>query len=509
MTKISKELLLKLSDFVAMHMGLYFPEEKLHDLEIGLVAAKKELNFEDTQDCIDWLISSSLTREQIEILASYLTIGETYFFRDTKYFEVLEKNILPQIIESNKNKGKRIRIWSAGCCTGEEPYSIAILLHKILSDIHDWNIKILATDINPVFLKKASSGIYSNWSFRKTPSIFKDKYFIKHDGLHFRILPSIKKLISFSYLNLVEEGYPSLNNDMNAMDLILCRNVLMYFIPELARKVALNLQKSLIKGGWIIVNPVEFNFLDQTGLIPVNLNGVILYMKDCNNPILNNEIFNHVIEAKPKKEIEFSLQLPFEFEFNKINNIPEINELKENSYIIIETENPINRDSDWLVDAIDLFKAGLYDEAETRLLKKFSTDNLNADGAILLARINANQGKLFEAFNWCQKAIQLDKTNPSYYYLQAIILQELGNIGEAIIYLEKTLFLDQNYVMAHWTLSKILIQEGKLKESKRHKLNAVNILKKYNNDAILPDCEGITIARLLLIINQSNNGKIL
>ena len=181
---------------------------------------------------MDWLLSSEPpSRNQIEILASYLTIGETYFFREKQTFEILEERILADLIKTRRQNERRLRIWSAGCCTGEEPYSIAMLLSKMLPDLKDWNISILATDINPRFLHKASEGVYSKWSFRDCPQGVKERYFRKAKEDRLEILPDIKKMVTFSYLNLVEDSYPSLSNCTNAMDVIFCRNVLMYFAP--------------------------------------------------------------------------------------------------------------------------------------------------------------------------------------------------------------------------------------------------------------------------------------
>jgi len=100
------------------------------------------------------------------VLASHLTIGETYFFRDSGTFQALEEHILPELIRQRRGKNQQFRIWSAACATGEEPYSVAILLQKLIVNLDGWNISILATDINPQAIKKARLGIYNNWSFR-------------------------------------------------------------------------------------------------------------------------------------------------------------------------------------------------------------------------------------------------------------------------------------------------------------------------------------------------------
>ena len=252
-SQISDELLSGFSEFVAARMGLHFTKERLNDLARGLGSAAGEFGFDDEEACAKWLMSSSLTREQVEILASHLTVGETYFFREKKSFESLEWEILPQLIDGRRKGSRGLRIWSAGCATGEEPYSIAILLSKLLPDLNSWNITVLATDINPRFLSKASRGVYREWSFRDTPGWVQGKYFKKRGG-YFEILPDIKTMVTFAYQNLAEDAYPSLVGNTNAMDIILCRNVLMYFTPDMQRKVIQNLHRCLVDGGWLIVS---------------------------------------------------------------------------------------------------------------------------------------------------------------------------------------------------------------------------------------------------------------
>ncbi len=197
------------------------------------------------------------TRSQIEILASHLTVGETYFFRDKRLFKTLEESILSELIQLRRNSGRYLRIWSAGCSSGEEPYSIAILLSKMIPDIGDWGITILATDINTRFLQKAADGVYGNWSFRDIEPGIKEGFFNQKEDGRFEVLSRIREMVTFSYLNLVEDAYPSLVNNTNALDIIFCRNVLMYFVPELAGKVVRNLHRSLVDGGFLIVSPTE------------------------------------------------------------------------------------------------------------------------------------------------------------------------------------------------------------------------------------------------------------
>src|SRR3989338_3482902 len=176
---ISKQLLSQLSELITPLMGLYFPETRWSDLERGIISAARELGFADIEAFITWLGSTPLTKNHVEILANHITVGETYFFRDKESFQVIENRILPELLRSRRESEKRLRIWSAGCCTGEEPYSIAILLSRMIPDLRDWNISILATDINARFLEKASRGVYSEWSFRDAPPGIRETFFRK------------------------------------------------------------------------------------------------------------------------------------------------------------------------------------------------------------------------------------------------------------------------------------------------------------------------------------------
>lgn len=234
----SEILFSQLSELIAARMGLYFPKARWHDLERGIASAAPEFGLKDVESCIQWLLSSPWTQSQIEILAVHLTVGETYFFREKRGFDLLEEHILPELIGSRRGVQKHLRIWSAGCATGEEPYSIAILLHQVLPDLKDWDITILATDMNPRFLQRASEGVYGEWSFRDTPIWIKERYFKKKESHRFEILPQIQRMVTFSYLNLAEDADPSFLNHPQAIDVIFCRNVLIYFAPERAKALS-------------------------------------------------------------------------------------------------------------------------------------------------------------------------------------------------------------------------------------------------------------------------------
>jgi chemotaxis protein methyltransferase CheR len=273
------KLLGEVSGCIAERVGLHFPEERWPDLARGLQTASLELGFEHPEACMRWLMTREPTASQIETLVTHLTVGETYFFRDAASFEMLEREILPPLVARRSAAGRTLRLWSAGCCTGEEAYSLAIACARALPDLRTWNVSILATDINPKFLAKAKAGVYSEWSFRGAPDWLRKGFFSPAPNRKFAIDPAVKNPVHFGCLNLAKDAYPSLHNHTNAMDAIFCRNVLMYFTRDHQRRVVAALHDCLVDGGCLLVDPAEAS----AALFPMfameSIGGVILFRK--------------------------------------------------------------------------------------------------------------------------------------------------------------------------------------------------------------------------------------
>jgi len=358
----------------------------------------------------------------------------------------------------------------------------------MIPDLKDWNITILATDINPRFLQKASAGVYSEWSFRDTPLLIKERYFKRTKEGSFEILPSIRELVSFSYLNLAEDSYPALLNNTNAMDIIFCRNVLMYFDQERQRKVIQKLCRCLLDGGWLIVSPSEISHVLFAQLTTVNFQGATFYKKQLTGVRDQRSGVRDYVEVIDQ-QLEIKIQ---ESKFMKqLEPIPET-----------ELQKPDIRQptTDPYMDALTLFGQGRYAEAAEKIALLLSLKQDDATAMALLARVHANQGKLSEALEWCEKAIASDKLNPGSHYLLATILQERGRFEEAAISLKRVLYLDQNFVLAHFALGNLTRLQGKLRESEKHFQNALSLLSAYRQENILPESEGITAGRLKEII---------
>jgi chemotaxis protein methyltransferase CheR len=452
----------QLSKFVAEKMGLHFPPEHWSDLQRGLAEAATEFGFEDVEVCADWLLSAPLTKAQLQTLASHLTIGETYFFREKQTFEVLAHRVLPDLIHSRRGREQQLRLWSAGCCTGEEAYSLAILLQQLIPDLVDWQVTILATDINPHFLQKAAAASYGEWSFRDAPVGFKELYFQRNKAGRYVVAPKIKAMVTIEHLNLAEDGYPSLATDTNAMDLIFCRNVLMYFTPAQARKAIGKLHRSLLDGGWLAVSPCEASQTLFAQFATQNFPGLVLYRK--------SETEAGRASGLPPAVSPISKWPITDFGWNTEPVLRQMGRLHTSTP---PPESPIPSSTPM-------------EPPPVPELPEFST----------LARALANQGKLAEALTWCDRWIAAEKLNAAGHYLRAVVLLEQGDPEQARRSLQRAIYLHPDFVLAHFALGNLARRGGRNGEADKHFANTLHLLAHLQPDTLLPESDGLTAARL-------------
>lgn len=467
---------------IADLLGLNFPPDRWADLQRGLGRAREEFGFTDAAQLGEWLLSTSLTPAQLRALASHLTIGETYFFREKKAFEFLRLEVLPRLIATRRQSDRRIRIWSAACCTGEEPYSLAILTQQVIPDLDQWKVTLLATDINERFLQRAHSGVYREWSFRDSPPGLKQQYFESRPNGDFVIRPSIRRSVVFANLNLVEDNYPSLTTDTNAMDIIFCRNVLMYFTPEQAKRVVEKLHHALVVGGWLIVSAAEGSQTLYSGFRPGNYPGIIAYQK-----LAPGETH---LKSPASPEPQAGAQPP---------TYTALPELRPNAHAEIgkapEPEATPIQIREEEISPAKLFAEGNYAEVVDGLLAS-SEKSVNQEAYPLLAQALANLGRLREALDWCDRWVAADKLNASSHYLRAMTLQELGDWANARQSLQRAVYLQPQMVAAHFALGNLARAEENSPEATRHFGNALRLLGSYEPDAILPEAGGLTAGRL-------------
>lgn len=468
----------RVSALVAERLGLHFPPHRLADLQRGLASAAMDLGLPDATACAHWLLASPPTAADLDLLASHLTVGETYFFRDRPAFESLAARVLPEVIRARRGRDQRLRLWSAACCSGEEAYSLAILLRQILPDVANWHVTVLGTDVNPRFLRKAVAGVYGEWSFRDAPAGFKERYFHR-TGSGYAVRDEVRRMVTFEHLNLVSDAYPAVATNTNAMDVILCRNVLMYFSPEQARKTVANLHRSLRDGGWLVVAPSEISQDLLSQFEARTLAGVILHQKDGGQRPAADEPYSwtsHDTSAASSDPVPAQSAPAMRVEAAPPSSPP----------------RPRARHD----LAVSLYAEGRYAEVVETLVSASADGTPDAATLSLLARALANLGRLADALAWCDRWVAAYKLDAAGHHMRAMILLEDGQHDEARRALERTLYLDPNLVLAHVSLGMLAQSRGGRAAAARHFGNALRLLHRLDPGDVLPESEGLTAGRL-------------
>jgi chemotaxis protein methyltransferase CheR len=268
----------QIRDLVYKVSGIYKAEEKLYLLADGCERRMKQLGARSPREYWDHLTAHLSRDGELRQLLNEITIGETCLFRSQPQLDALRKVILPEIAaDKAKQAGKRLRIWSAGCSTGEEPYTLAMnMLEESERLLKGWTVEILATDLNDRSVETAKAGIYGDYALRSTTDYFKRKYFSTVDEKKLQVRPEVKKLITFSRLNLQDDSKVLF---MKGMDLVFCCNVLIYFDGASKTKVINHFFNNLNFGGYFFLGTSEslMKLNDQFHL--VHFPGTIAYWK--------------------------------------------------------------------------------------------------------------------------------------------------------------------------------------------------------------------------------------
>lgn len=460
-------------EFIAEKFGLHFSPEGSQDLARLLARAAKAAGFSSPKAYHDLLLSDVMDERQLEVLVHTLTVGETYFFRDPKVWNLISENFAPQRISAHAGTGTRLRVWSAGCCTGEEAYTAAIMFDRMRALFPAGPPEILATDLNPRFLRQARAGIYRPWSFRNPPLWLQNGYFTRVSGDRFELRSDIRSRVKFATLNLVADKYPSLQSRTAGMDLILCRHVLMYFTPRQFSRVVHNLARCLVDGGWLIMSPAEVSHVDEPTLVPTRIGDITVHIKRA--------------RTEPAGDARHQRR-----------------DMRE-----LETAPKWAQDSNPGQQSV-MVELALSHHDSGRLLPEFPSvvpvgsgrGQTASDRLLATAHEFASQGKLSAALGACDRLLMSDKMNPVVHYLRSTILQEQGTHGEAERALKKVLYLDPAFIPAHVALASLARRGASVTEPLRHLRNARSLASKLSPASVIPESDGLTAGQIVHMISD-------
>jgi chemotaxis protein methyltransferase CheR len=264
-----------LRDLVHSYCGIYFDDGSKFLVERRLARRLEERQVRTFEEYYHFLRYDRKRDEELAVLVDNLTTNETYFFRESPQLKAFAEEILPEL-RTTLAERKSLRIWSAGCSTGEEPYTIAMLLLESGDWWRDWQVEILGSVINQRVLHTARKGVYKKTSHRvSTPEMMK-KYFVEEGKGDFRIIDAVRELVSFSYVNLLDPFKTSL---INNMDVIFCRNVIIYFDRDAKKKVIESFHEKLRDNGYLLLGHSESLINISSAFVLRTLKNDMVYQK--------------------------------------------------------------------------------------------------------------------------------------------------------------------------------------------------------------------------------------
>lgn len=383
-------------------------------------------------------------------LEAELTIGETYFFRYAAQFEALTRDILPSLLKARAEE-RRLRIWSAGCATGAEPYSVAILLQEALGPaLPDWRISILGTDLNENFLAAARRADFGRWALRSLTAERRRAWF-DQVGDRFHLKPAYRRLVRFERGNLLDLLGPTPPLELSEFDLILCRNVLIYFEHQTVEALARQLVTRLRPDGWLLLGHAEPNLGFNAFATAVSFPGTVAYRRSgAPQPPVETPPAPLVFEAPPPA-YELALQL-----------LPEP----------VVAPSPPTPDHAAPVEP--------------------------ADEAVTFDRIErlADLGDFEAARALCLDAIEAAPLEPRLHYRLGVVDHAAGRLREAEGALRKACYLDPAYAMALLQLGLVRLELGRLQSGRRALEAARRLAGTLPADLRLRDGAGMTAGDL-------------
>jgi chemotaxis protein methyltransferase CheR len=424
----------RLKDHLIALTGLSFYADRDSELTELIGQRLTDLRLRDCSSYAELLSASVAGEAELDVLIGKLTIGETSFFRDPEQFAAIRDVILPDILE-RKQGSKQLRIWSAGCATGAEPYSVAIMLARDLAArIAGWEIEIHATDLNRSFLARAEEGTFRAWPLRSTSDELKRECF-SQNGSDWTIHARYKQWTSFQYMNLAGAEFFPPQTPGNHFDLILCRNVMIYFTPEVNRRLIGRFHQSLDFGGWLVVGASEHNQAYYRDFRVVSTGGTKLYQKTT------------APSLQPAVKAEVRAQPP-----------------------LAAADPPPQPAAASVAEP---------DGASVELLRRL------LDG-----------GDWQGASECGQKLLTQDKLNATIYFYQALIFENLEILNAAERSLRQAIYLNRNFAMAHYHLGLALERDRQPLAAARSFGNVLKILDGIADQTLVLDATEITPARL-------------
>ncbi|MDX2098852.1 MAG: CheR family methyltransferase [Leptolyngbyaceae cyanobacterium bins.59] len=495
---MDEQLSQKFSHLITSATGLCIRPQDLKAMQEKVLLRMKALRFSHPEQYYQHLLAYqagmgltlSKGENEWQRLIALLTTGESYFFRDQGQFRLLREQLLPDLIRQRSQETRlaalrpQLKIWSAGCSTGEEVYSLAILVSELIPDRTNWNISILGTDINAEAIEKAQKGIFGPWSFRTFNPSTQPQYFHPQRE-NWQVDEELRQMVTFRTGNLVQDPLPNLALGLSNIDLIVCRNVFIYFDTATIALILEKFSQTLRVSGCLITGHAELHNQKPELLVSkLYAESVVYQRRDSRTqPSLPTPEQPALFPSLPS-----FLSTP-PLPTSSLSSLPKTP--------AIPAAAPPPPASNPLEPVEKLFAQKDYGQVIAIGQSLLTQTPASLALFLLLARSHANLGNHEQAKTYCQQGIALNSLSAEPYYLLAQIAQEEGHFEEAKRFLKQVIYLTPNRIMAYVDLGLLYEQEGDRNRAKKMQQTAIEQLQRLPTEAQVDEGRNVTVGELL------------
>ena len=481
---------------IALRTGLALRDRDLESARAVLIARAKAQRLTLPEYLA--LLENAQSGAEWARLMPLLTNGESYFFRDPGQLALVREGLLPELIErANAVQSRTIRVWSAGCSNGEEAYSLAILIDELLPQPRrareGWRVEIVGTDINPDAVERARRGSFGPWSLR-TLDAAKRLQFFQESGGNYQIAPHLRDLVRFETANLCDGALAT----APSFDLILCRNVLIYFARETVALALKKLVSNLGDGGFLITGHAELHHQDLGELRARLFAQSVVYQRVGDEPRASSTKPDFSFSLpKPASSTKQSSAISAPFNERQASSTKPINEVSTRINVSPSSTTSLEEfartDNSLSSTKPVSTPARFVDEAQTEETVK----TLMAQ-----AQLHADAARYDEAATCCEAAMGLDGFAPEAPLLLARIAEERGDLERATTLFKKVIYLAPTQAIAYLELGALYERGGDVARGRQMRKTALELLQQSPQNARLEGVESLTAGELCALVRE-------
>ena len=474
---LSSEEFERFRDWIHRHSGIYLEESKVDSLRISLVTRATRFGFVDYAEYFRFL---SNDEDEFKELMNLVTINETSFFRFPAQFDALRDKVIPEILQSKPKISRSFRVWSAGCSTGEEPYTVAMSLLDSGLDALGYRTEVLGTDVSTQALEKAKQAVYPAKALAGLPQNVVQRWFEPAKGGH-RPVARVRDTVDLSYHNLIKEPYPLVL--LANWDVVFCRNVTIYFRLESTRRVVNNFYDSLNPGGYLFIGHSETLTSISDRFEPVEVGGVFLYRKPIPRRLFN---FDDVVAGRGVNPVRKPRTRTVDLSREQANTgtrsrlkAEEPRASRPARVPVVEPDPPaqsLQEVTKLVAEAHACLERGDPGEARQLADRALAVDAHNVDALLVRAFGYADSGNFTAAVADANSALAIKPLLAPGRYILGVIYLRQGDPAAAANEFKRTLYIDRNFVLAHLNLANIYRQQGLTEDACREYQNTIHAL---------------------------------